>query len=71
MLRGRIRKYIYISTDSVYEVSKEKKQHAYSTEEDAVRPDDEDLQYVHYSLWFSDVLFFISTVVVLRVDFMF
>lgn len=43
-LRGRFKKYIYISTDSVYEVSKVKSHNGYSVEEDAGRPDDTNLR---------------------------
>ena len=39
-MRSKIRRYIYISTDSVYEVCKEPSREGPSLEEDAVRPED-------------------------------
>ena len=39
-MRGKIRRYIYISTDSVYEVCKEPSHDGPTLEEDAVRPED-------------------------------
>lgn len=44
VFRGRFKKYIYISSDSVYEVSKAKEHGGFSLETDAVRPDDQNLQ---------------------------
>ena len=41
VLGGRFSRYIYISTDSVYEVSKAKLHDGFLKEEDAVRPEDE------------------------------
>ena len=38
--RSKIRRYIYISTDSVYEVCKEPSHEGPTFEEDAVRPED-------------------------------
>ena len=45
MLEGRFKRYIYISSDSVYEVCKMKHHEGYSTEQDAVRPEDENLRW--------------------------
>ncbi|XP_076102498.1 uncharacterized protein LOC143071799 [Mytilus galloprovincialis] len=42
--RNQIGKYIYISSDSVYEVCKEKHHYEFTVETDAVRPADEKLQ---------------------------
>ena len=39
-MRSKIRRYIYISTDSVYEVCKEPSHEGPTLEEDAVRPED-------------------------------
>ena len=39
-MRSKIRRYIYISTDSVYEVCKEPSHEGPTFEEDAVRPED-------------------------------
>ena len=44
IFRGRFKKYIYISSDSVYEVSKQKNHNGFSKETDAVREDDNLLQ---------------------------
>lgn len=39
-MRNKIRRYIYVSTDSVYEVCKEPSHEGPILEEDAVRPED-------------------------------
>ena len=39
-MRSKIRRYIYISTDSVYEVCKEPSHDGSTLEEDAMRPED-------------------------------
>ena len=39
-MRSKIRRYIYISTDSVYEVCQEPSHDGLTLEEDAVRPED-------------------------------
>lgn len=42
MLNGKVNRYIYISSDSVYEVCQNKSHEGFTREEDALRPDDEE-----------------------------
>lgn len=46
-MRSKIRRYIYISTDSVYEVCQEPSHDGPTLEEDAVRPEDPNTREAH------------------------